>query len=464
MIAVREDLTEVVAGGMWIFLGSLVVSLSGFIFWVILSRLAGVESVGIASAVVSASGVATTLVSAGLNIAVVRVVAAGGPKAFTTSVILAVVLGSAAAVLTIPLIHSLGYGGLTYFASALALLTAAGVAVTQSLIGFELFKGFFTTLLTGSLAKVAVGVALAVAGLGALAPLIGYLAYPVVALITGTSVVLPLLMRSGTLRLDAQEFKELIKLTFSNYPYTFSTQLMTMLGVYFFAYLIREAVPVGTLYIALMITLAISAIPNSLLSAALPIGVRRGTEPFAEGFRIGLSLATPIVVFVGAASSTVLRIINPELLLGANTLKILLLSLPPLTALTSAIMSLNRRGDIKGLAAVGLIRLAVLTALLPPLTHYAGLLGASLAYLAANTTPLPIALKNIDIGHNLLKLWGIQATLILTSASLSNYVGELPAAAFLTIATIPLMHATRTYSIQELTRTLRTAIVHLLRS
>ncbi len=104
-------------------------------------------------------------------------------------------------------------------------------------------------MFTGSIAKIAVGVTLAVAGLGALSPIIGYLAYPLVLLLTTLILLLPVLRRSRNLRPNVAHFKSLVKLSFSNYPYVFSNQLLTMLGVYMFAYLIREAVPTGTLYI-----------------------------------------------------------------------------------------------------------------------------------------------------------------------------------------------------------------------
>ena len=204
-----------------------------------LSRLVGVESVGVAS----------TLVSAGLNIAVIREVAAEGPKAFTTSLLLALVLGSVAAVVTVPLTHSLSYGSLAPFASTLALLSITSIATAQSLVGLEEFKIYFTAMFTGSIAKIAVGVTLAVAGLGALSPIIGYLAYPLVLLLTTLILLLPVLRRSRNLRPNVAHFRSLVKLSFSNYPYVFSNQLLTMLGVYMFAYLIREAVPTGTLYI-----------------------------------------------------------------------------------------------------------------------------------------------------------------------------------------------------------------------
>ena len=463
MVAVREDVAEVVGGGTWVLLGGLAVSLSGFVFWFVLSRLVGVESVGVASAIVSASGVASTLVGAGLNIAVIREVAARGPRAFTTSLLLALVLGSIAAVVTVPLTYSLGYGGLTSFASALALFSIVSIAAAQSLVGFEEFKRYFIAMLTSSIAKIAVGVALAAAGLGALSAIVGYLTYPLALLAAALLLLLPVLKCVSDLRPTVTRFRSLVELSFSNYPYVFSNQLLTMLGVYIFAFLVREAVPTGTLYIALMVSLAVAAIPNSILSAALPVSIRRGTDTFAEGFRVGLSLATPIVVLVGGASTALLSAINPDLAAGSLPLKVLLTSIAPLTALTTAIMALNREGNVKGIAVLGLSRLAVLTALLPVMTNYFGLLGASTAYLIANIAPLPVARKYVKIWNHLAVLWTIQTSLILMSIPLSSYVGEIPSALALAAASILIMHATKTYTLRELAETVESIVTHLLK-
>ena len=175
----------------------------------------------------------------------------------------------------------------------------------------------------------------------------------------------------------------------------FSTQLLTMLSVYIFAYLVREATFTGTLYISMMIALAIAAIPNSLLRAALPIGTRRNVDPFSNSLRIGLALATPIVVVVIATPRTILTLINPELVEGADTLRILMLSTAPLATLTAAITKLNKEKNTKALAIIEIARLIALIALLPPLTKTLGITGVATAYLAANTLLLPIALKHL---------------------------------------------------------------------
>jgi len=455
----RSDVVEAISGGVWIFLGSLSISLTGLVFWLVISRLAGVEAVGVASAIVSGASIAVTVVSAGLNIAVVREVAAKGVRAFTSSIVFALIVGVLAIAVTVPLTSILGYGGFAYVASILALASVMGVTIMQSLIGFERFKQYFIAVLTGSTMKLIVGVLLAIVGFGALAPLIGYVVFPITVLITGLLLLYPLL-NVEELKFELSTLKGLAALTLSNYPYMFSGQILTMLGVYIFAYLVREAIPTGTLYIALMITLSIASIPVSVLSASLPVGVRRGGNPFSEGFRIGLAVATPIIVFTTAAPVTILSIINPELAWGANTLRILLLSIAPLTALTTAIMKLNKEGDTRGLTVIGLARLILLITLLPLLVGMLGLEGAAVAFLLSNTLPLPLIVRRVKIIHSLIGLWGIQTILTLAVPAM-NILGlkELTLAIPLTLLSIAIMHIFKIYTVNELLATIKAILV-----
>ena len=189
----EKHVEDTVAGGTWIFLSSLTVSLSGFVFWLVVTRLVGAESVGIASVVVSSASIAATLTSAGMNIAVIRESAAKGPRTLSASLLLAVVVGCVAASVSIPLIGGLGYSYLATYTTLLALLSTVSIALTCSLIGLERFRRHFIAVAAGSTAKLGVGVALAAIGLGFLAPILGFLAYPPTSSIVALAALTPLI-------------------------------------------------------------------------------------------------------------------------------------------------------------------------------------------------------------------------------------------------------------------------------
>ena len=451
-----DAVQEMVIGGAWIFLGSLSISLGGFVFWLVIARLVGAKDLGVASAVVSCSSIAVTFISAGLNIAVMREVAVRGLNALVTSTVLALIMGIGAAFLAALLADGLGYLDLIGIAFFLALANTISTPLLSGLLGLERFREYFAASFTGSLAKVLFGIALAVLGFKVLAPLLGYLAYPIVAAMAAIALITRV-PRADKIKLDPGELKSLVSLTYSNYPYMFSNQLLSMLSVYVFAFLVGEALSTGTLYIALMIALAISAIPSSILNAALPVGARRNADPFSEGFRIGLGLATPMIAIALAAPTLILEAINPELVRGADSLRILLLSIAPLTALTAVIIKLNKDGEKGKLSALGLARLVVLAALLPILTKIIGVDGAAVAFLLASALLIPFALKiEPRIFRPAAILWCIHFSVAIfaTLAPVNEFISAVIALA----ASTALMHVTKTYTITEYWNTVKTVM------
>ena len=446
---------DTIAGGVWIFLGSVVVSASGFMFWLIATLLVGVENVGIASAAVSSSVIASTMASAGLNIAVVREVAAKGTRAFIASAVLASVLSIVAFALSAILAFSIGSSELSFPASMLALITVLSVPMISSLIGFGMFKEYFKAVLAGSIAKLCIGAILAITGFKAQAIVYGYIAYPLLASITAFLSIYRSIATGG-LHVTTDDVRSVASLSLSNYPFVFSAQLLTMLSVYIFAYFVGEAVLTGTLYISMMITIAISTVSGSLLSAALSIGTRRGVEPFAESLRIGLALATPLIALVLAAPRIVLLAINTELAEGADALRILILSLTALAAVSAAIMKLNREKSIGSIAVIGLARLTVLVSLTPMLAKLYGIEGVSIAFLLANLIAFPIAVKHLPGSLSMLvKLWLLHLAIALVSYTI--HANELLVAA-LAIPASFIIVCTQIASLSELKQVLKIAI------
>ncbi len=417
--------------------------------------------VGITSAAVSAAGVASTLITAGLPIAVMREFAAKGIEALKPAALVTLALGAASAAVATLMVAALpsNFSVPLWVPPTLSLMSVVSTVGLQALVGLGRFKEYFTSTLTASLAKVIVGVGLALLGWGTLAPLLGYVSYPITALLTATYfLAITYLTRPrgnpGSEDSLVNGASSILKLTYSNYPFVFSTQILNMLSVYFFAILTGEAVDTGTLYLSLMIVLVLNAVVSSALNASLSVSLRRGTDPFAETLRLALAVAAPIATAVSAAPTLPLHLINPALIKGASTLAILTLTIPPTAIATAALMKANKEGRHSTIAALGIVRLTTLLALLPPLARVAGTDGVAIAYLAANITPLPIAVREIPRTLKTLTVtWGTQTTLSLATLTLTpNPTLTQAAALALTAAaiTLAIIHATRTANLKEI--------------
>lgn len=454
-----ESVRASIAGGAWIYLSGLTISLTGFAFWIALTRIVGVSSVGLASTVVSSASIAATLVSAGLNLAIAREVATRGWRAVFSAAVLSVVLSVAAALVAVPMIENLGIGdpAIVAVTSLLAFLTVLSLFALSSLIGFERFRHYFVSALGGSIAKLLVGTLLALMGMTLLAPLVGYLAYPATALVIALAF---LLKGIRVVRIGGRDVVSLASLAFSNYPFVFSNQLMTMLSVYLFAYVVKKSVPTGVFYISMMVALAVASIPSSILGAALPIGARRGTDPFAESLRIGLSVALPIAVPLIAWPQPILATINPRLLEGVNTLRILLLSIVPLSALSALINKLNREGRAKEIALVGISRLALLASSLLIFSKTWGLEGAALAFFVASAAFIPyVFVRMPSTASPLTKIWAaMAATGVATLLAPSH---GLAIAVVATVISILMMHFGKVFTLSEALTTARIVLGEL---
>ena len=450
-MVLSRDVEEVVVGGTWLLLSNIVISVSNFLFWLIVSRIVGVDVVGVASATISAATIALTLSSAGLSLAVVREVSAQGSRAFMASIIIAAVSCLVATTLVYPLTVLLGYQELLWIAVLVAVTGIMNLVLQFSLVGFEEFKQYFIVSLTGSVAKLTTGSLLAILGYKTLAPLIGYLAYPLTASIISLAYLLPVVKRNYY-GLEKRAVEEVGKLALSNYPYIFSNQLLTMLSIYVFTYIVQEPAATGTLYITFMITMALFTIPYSILTASLPIGTRRNTDPFRESLRIGLALATPIIVFVATASTTILSIINPDLAQGTYTLKILLLSITPQAVLATTIIKLNKEKKTKNIFYIGLGRLLALITILSILSTVLGINGAALAYLASTILLLPIT-RDKELLKTMTIPWSLQ--IISATASLYTPINNLLLATIATILSIAILHKTKTLTIQEVLKAIK---------
>ncbi|RLG88899.1 MAG: hypothetical protein DRO18_00495 [Thermoprotei archaeon] len=138
-----------------------------------------------------------------------------------------------------------------------------------------------------------------------------------------------------------------------------------------------------------------------------------------------------------------------------------MLSTTPLAALTAAITKLNKEKNTKILTIIGVARLALLIALLVPLARTLSTVGTAIAFLAANTLIMPIALKHLtNTGRTIATMWMLH----IATATLLYLIpiNEVVAAVTAIALSIAAMHLTKITTINELRNTLKTAVNTLL--
>lgn len=398
-----KSVRDVIAGGTWLFVSNLVVSVSGLLFWLLMTGLSGVEAVGVGGGVISATMIAVMVSSSGLNLAVSKEIAAYSYEAVDAGLIVGLVLGLVSGGIGGFLVAMLGYGDklIVYYVALLAFSTTLSQVVLYTFVGLEFFKNFFKSNFIGSLMKVIVGVIFVLLGYRIIAIFMGLLAFPLFIVLSGLVLIYA---RRGDKRfkVSLRIAKEIVTLTFSNYPLMLSSQILTVLSVYLFALFSGEKVLTGVLYISMMIMLGVAGIPVAMLNASLPIATRRNSDPFSDTLRLGVTLVTPLTVGIIVAPDLILGIIDKTMVSEALTLSILMLSVIPFTATMAVTMKFNRESKKKELTLLGLVRLAILLVTIFPLVERFGVIGVSISYLLANISPLPLVFKHIQESKKLI--------------------------------------------------------------
>jgi len=121
------------------------------------------------------------------------------------------------------------------------------------------------------------------------------------------------------------EVRKIIKIGLANYPQTLATQLIVSSGAVLLAILLRIPEHVGTFYIILMITLALSTLLWDMTTLSLPVMVKTGRCMLtSETMKIGCALVLLAIISLVIMAKQVLLFINPYYTSGVIPLNVLL--------------------------------------------------------------------------------------------------------------------------------------------
>ncbi len=417
-------------GGSWIFLGSIALSVTGFIFWLFISRILGAEIVGIASTIVSASWIAIAIFSAGLGIAVLRETAARGRWVVAPSIALASLLAMGGGAGALILSYVVGYGGLALAAAALASLSIISTAIAGWLLGDGRFKSYFLAVLAGSTSKLVAGVMRAFAGLGVMAGLLAIAIQPVVLIAWGIALALRLGSPLRALRVVPKGLGPLVRVSASNYLYMFSGQMMVMLTIYIYSLYVGDPESTGVLYIGLMMSTALASLPVAVSSAGLAVGARQGGDPFAEALRLSLAAVTPMIILAAALPGEIMGLLGSEFYRGSTILRLLIITVVPFSAIFAAVARLNKEGRTRTIAAWGGAMLGLNAVLIAILSQEVGVWGAAVAYTVTNIIFFIPALSILGAWRGVAPL---EVVAVLAAAA-SHYLGPIAGVAIASAA------------------------------
>ncbi|WFO75986.1 oligosaccharide flippase family protein [Desulfurococcaceae archaeon MEX13E-LK6-19] len=337
MRAEEVSVGRIVRGGFWLYVSGVVNNLSGFLYWMVISVIAGPGVVGVVSAVVSFASLVAGLLNIGIDVGVQRFygMAIGRNdkirlSQYFWSAFFYTLLIYCLAFLCIFSLSLLGYGfsGLTplmLMFSSIFILFNISICINALIISLLRTDIYFLATIVGNILKFIVGTGLVLFGWGWIGAVLGYMCSSFVGLIIGFVFSLKHIIRRFMFSLNA--LRSILIAGFASWLPKVIGLFGKWLGV-LVVFSVAGAVETGYYYVAFAIASVVLMIATSMLRLLLPVlsGMSDGRKRAASRvLRVSAALMSPLAVFLMFYSYLPLALLGEEYVKASLILSVLLL-------------------------------------------------------------------------------------------------------------------------------------------
>jgi O-antigen/teichoic acid export membrane protein len=392
----RHALTSKFIGqGMLLFIDQILISVTNWLYWIIISRLASTSEIGQATSIYSLVLLIATVSQIGLEYPLLKKSSLQRSQILGTALTIELIItsGSIAAIIFLAnsdMYHASLGGYVLLVAIALLVLLPISFISRFALLGISNARSvlIFTTAATG--AKFLTAYILISMGFGAFGILFSFMIASLVAAIT------MLLFAGRRLSLrpvrDKGRIIEVIKEGLSNAPSKLSRTMIITLSVILLAPFGISDSDIGIFYIALMISLVGAGLASSMSFTVIPASTELKADLSSGSLRIGLSFTVPLIAALVVAPRAILSIIGMEYAAADTILLVLSIAILPTAIVMNAISKFNNLGEQRKIIAIGLIQIAGFLTSFVVLVPYYGTLGAAYSILIAYSASAAFAL------------------------------------------------------------------------
>jgi O-antigen/teichoic acid export membrane protein len=374
---------KLVGSSLLLFLDYLLVAIGGWLFWIVISRLASVHDVGIATTIYSLVITVATITQLGAEYPLLKKSHVNKSIILGTGMVIQVTISIATIPIIMLVIGNMYEGTLlefTWIAIIAVILIAVEFVARYVLLGVFDAKKVLAIDMVGLFMKFLVGYTLVSMQYGAFGILLAFLselfiiaiAYLIAAKITFAFSI-------GTLFF----FKEILRDSLVNAPSKWSNLIIVSLSVVLLAAIGVNQGDIGIFYITLMISIVVGSFALSMAFMVIPAFSASKKELTAESLRFSLSVITPVITVMLIAPDLILSLINSKYEIGAPLLSILAIGTIPYAITVNAITKLNNLMESKKLISIGILQLAVFLILFFLTAPILGTMGAAFAILFA---------------------------------------------------------------------------------
>ncbi|TLX88757.1 MAG: hypothetical protein E6K94_11740 [Thaumarchaeota archaeon] len=303
----------------YLFLDLIVVAASGWLYWLVISKLVPISVVGQSTAVYSLVVLTSTIVGLGLEYPLLKKTSSQGSKIIGSSILIEIIVTVIALPFILSFLNNIHYEamqGISIIAILMLISIALGFVARYALLGISASRTILLIDTISTVAKFVTGFILVLSGFGVLGVLLSFMLQALI------SVCIALALINNTL---------------ASFGVTSSE--------------------IGIFYIALMISVVAGGLISSTAYMVIPASSMAQTDLTSGSIRIGISLTAPIITLLLASPKFVLSLIGAEYVSGQVLLVILAVGILPFALATNTISRFNYLGMSRRLLFIGLLQM-----------------------------------------------------------------------------------------------------------
>jgi len=375
---------RVISSGFLVFLDHLVFGVTGWIYWLVISKYVSTFEIGQATAVYSLILLISTLSQLGLQYPILNRSSAEKSKILGSVLMIELAVTLAALPIVAYLffnVYPVSLQAFTWMGIGTLILINVGFVARFVLLGISDAKKVLIIDTVGTIIKFVTGFVLVATGFGTWGILLSFL---IQAIVIGF-IALALAVRIFGFKFQNMKYlSKIIRDGLVNVPSQLSGVLVFSLSVVLLASFAVPSSDIGVFYIALMISFIVSTFVSSMALMLIPGSSTSKEDLSTVTTRIGISLTAPLIAALIASPKLILSIIGTDYVSGATILVVLSFAILPFSIMINAISKFNFKNDPKKLILIGSTQLLTFLITFYFLVPNYGTLGAAFSILIAS--------------------------------------------------------------------------------
>jgi O-antigen/teichoic acid export membrane protein len=444
-----------VGQGMTLFIDQILLAITNWFFWLVISRFASTSEIGQATSVYSLVLLIATVCQIGIEYPLLK--KSSLPRSHVLGTALAIELiissGSIAAVIFLAntdMYHA-SLGRYVLLAIAFLVLSPISFIARYALLGISNARSVLVIHIVSLSAKFLIAYILLSMGFGVFGILFSF----VIASLVQAIGMMSIAARRLSFRpvRDKRFIIEVLKEGLSNAPSKLSRTIIMTLSVILLASFGISDSDIGIFYIAMMLSVVGASLATSMSTTVIPASTESKVDLSSGSLRLGLSFTAPIVAALIVAPRDILSIIGPQYASADTILLVLSMGILPIAVAVNAVSKFNNLGQGRRIIGIGVIQTVGFLASFLILIPYYGSLGAAYSILIAYTASAVYAVSLFGTAERRYITNSVVAIIIgCISGYGVNFIFEhsLPTIVSSVVATSIVLLALRSTSVSEL--------------